>query len=146
MVTLNNMAARMATALPAGTVSACTDITGFGLVGHATEVAAASGTTLAFDSGSLPLLNGAAELAAANLPCGGRSNIGHFRRVTVGPDVAPEVALLCMDPQTSGGLLFSLAPDAAAGFVDQLEAAGVRATRVGWVEPRGADDVLVRLS
>ncbi|MSO49079.1 MAG: selenide, water dikinase SelD [Acidobacteria bacterium] len=146
MVALNSTASKIAAGLPPGTVSACTDITGFGLIGHATEVAQASGTTLTFTAGALPLLNGAAELAAANLPCGGRSNLGHFRRVTVGPDVAPEVALLCMDPQTSGGLLFSLALDAASGFVDQLVAAGVRAATVGRVESRGADDVLVRLS
>ncbi len=146
MVTLNHTAARIAAGLRAGSISACTDITGFGLIGHATEVAQASGTTLAFTAGTLPLLSGAAELAAANLPCGGRSNLVHFRRVTVGPDVPPEVALLCMDPQTSGGLLFSLAPDAAVGLMDQLTAAGVRAATVGRVEPRGADDVLVRLS
>jgi len=146
MVTLNGAASRLAAEMPAGTITACTDITGFGLMGHATEVASASGTTLVFDSAALPFLTGAAELAAANLPCGGRSNLGHYRRVTVGANVPPEVALLCMDPQTSGGLLFSLAPDASAGFVARLAAAGVRAALVGRVEPRGIDDVLVRLS
>lgn len=145
MVTLNSTAAGLATALPWGTVSACTDITGFGLFGHATEVARASGTTLVFRSSDIPVLKGATELAAQNLPCGGRSNIRHFRLVSVGPDVPPEVTLLSMDPQTSGGLMFSIEPRAAPQFLVQLLAAGVPAAAVGQVEGRDADGILVRL-
>lgn len=145
MVTLNNTAASLARSLPADTVGACTDITGFGLIGHATEIAAASLATLVFDAATLPLLPGAAELAALNLPCGGRSNSRHFDQVRVGTDVRPEVALLCMDPQTSGGLLFSVAPNAVDGFVDQLVAAGVPAVAVGHVESRVGAAVFVSL-
>ena len=145
MVTLNNMASRLATELPDGTVRACTDITGFGLFGHATEVANASGTTLVFDSTRIPMLPGAMELAAQNLPCGGRSNLRHFRQITVEPSVLPEVTLLAMDPQTSGGLLFSIDADAAGRFVDQLIAAGVPAAAVGHVQARESDETLVHL-
>lgn len=145
MVTLNSTAARLATALPWGTVSACTDITGFGLFGHATEVAKASGATLVFRSTDIPFLMGARELAAQNLPCGGRSNIRHFRLVSIGSEVAPEVTLLCMDPQTSGGLMFSVESQAAGPFLGQLLAAGVPAAAVGQVDSQEADGILVRL-
>ena len=145
MVTLNNVAARIATQLPDGTVRACTDITGFGLFGHATEVAKASDTTLVFNSTKIPMLLGAMELAAQNLPCGGRSNIRHFKQITVDSGVLPEVTLLAMDPQTSGGLLFSIDSNAAGGFLDQLIAAGVPATVVGNVEARESDGTLVHL-
>lgn len=145
MVTLNNTASSLATALQPGAVSACTDITGFGLFGHATEVAKASGTTLVFNSTDIPFLLGATELAAQNLPCGGRSNIRHFRLVSVGPEVAPEVTLLSMDPQTSGGLMFSVDAQAAGHFLDQLLAAGVPAAVVGHVANRESDGILVRL-
>jgi selenide,water dikinase len=128
-----------------GTVRACTDITGFGLFGHATEVANASGTTLAFNSASIPMLPGAMDLAAQNLPCGGRSNIRHFRKVTVEEDVLPEVTLLAMDPQTSGGLLFSVDATAAGDYLDQLIAAGVPAAAVGDVQARESDGTLVHL-
>ena len=145
MVTLNNMAARIATQLPNGAVRACTDITGFGLFGHATEVANASGTTLVFNASSIPMLPGAIDLATQNLPCGGRSNIRHFRQVNVEPGVPPEVTLLAMDPQTSGGLLFSVEPEIAGEFLDQLIAAGVTATQVGNVQARESDGTLVHL-
>jgi selenide,water dikinase len=145
MVALNKSAARLATQLPAGTVRACTDITGFGLFGHATEVAHASGTTLVFDSNSIPMLPGAMELAAQNLPCGGRSNLRHFRQVRIDPAVLPEVTLLAMDPQTSGGLLFSMKAEAVDGFLNELISAGVPATVVGNVQARESDGTLVHL-
>ena len=145
MATLNRAASVVAMSQPAGTIRACTDITGFGLIGHATEVAAASGTALVFDAVRLPLLPGAAELAAQNLPCGGRSNLRHFDRVNIAADVPPEVVLLSMDPQTSGGLLLSVAADAADDFVRALAAAGVTAATVGRVEARASDDSFARL-
>ncbi len=145
MLVLNRVAAEQAAALPAGVVGACTDVTGFGLAGHATEVALASGVTLVFDAHALPLLPGAAELAAQNLPCGGRSNQRHFDRLVSGPDVPPERFLLCCDPQTSGGLLFTVSAAQADGFVTRLQEAGVPAVRVGEVVPKEADGTLVRL-
>lgn len=145
MVTLNNTAARLAGELPAGSISACTDVTGFGLVGHATEVAKASATTLVFESGQIPFLPGATDLAARNLPCGGRSNLQHFSRVSVSEHVPPEVALLSMDPQTSGGLLFSVKASVADGFLKQLLVAGLAAAAVGTVDAQDPAGTLVRL-
>ena len=62
----------------AGAVHACTDITGFGLIGHASEMAAASGCTLEIDAEPVPLLAGARALVRGNIPGGGRTNREHF--------------------------------------------------------------------
>lgn len=145
MTLLNRTAADIARAQPQGTISACTDVTGFGLAGHATEIALAGLVTLTFDADNLPLLPGAAELAVQNLPCGGRSNQRHYDRLAVDPGVRPELFLVCCDPQTSGGLLFVVASDQADSFVAAQRAAGVPATRVGVVQARSADGTLVRL-
>ena len=80
MTTLNRAAAEAMRALPAGHVHACTDITGFGLVGHASEVAAASNVTLRIDTSAVPLLTGVRELAKGNRPGGLASNLEHFER------------------------------------------------------------------
>ena len=145
MLRLNLKAAEVARKAPSGHIGACTDITGFGLAGHATEIALASGYTLKFTVDSLPVLPVALELAVQNLPCGGRSNQRHYDRLKVEPGVRHESFLLCCDPQTSGGLLFTIAPDAADGFIAAQRAAGVPATRVGEVVHRSNDDGLVRL-
>lgn len=145
MLSSNERAATVGRNTAAGTIRACTDITGFGLLGHATEIAAASGTTLVFDSRSLPLLPGVLDLAPKNLPCGGRSNQRHYDKVRVDPTVAPEMFLVACDPQTAGGLLFVVAPALADTFIGQQRDAGVPATLVGQVDARSSDDALVRL-
>jgi selenide,water dikinase len=142
---LNDRAAAVAAALPAGVITACTDVTGFGLVGHATEVAAASGVTMTIETDRLPVLPGALRLAAEFLPCGGRANLRFFKALVVEAGVAPERHLVCLDPQTSGGLLMSVAEDAAAHVLGRLAGAGVDAAAVGTVEPRDANGILVRL-
>jgi len=146
MVTLNRASALAASTQPDGVVGACTDVTGFGLAGHATEISLASTVTLSFETQALPLLPGAADLAVQNLPCGGRSNQRHYEKLKSEPGVRPELFLVCCDPQTSGGLLFSVTPEAAESFIAAQRAAGVPATRVGVVEPRSADGTLVRLT
>ncbi len=145
MTLLNRAAAEVAMAQPEGTILACTDVTGFGLAGHATEIALAGHVTLTFDATDLPVLPGAIELAVQNLPCGGRSNQRHYDRLAVEPGVRPELFLVCCDPQTSGGLLFVVASDRADAFVSAQRAAGVPATRVGVVQARSDDGTLVRL-
>lgn len=145
MLSLNADASSVARERWGGSVNACTDITGFGLVGHATEIAMASNTTLTFSAEALPVLPGALELAPKNLPCGGRSNQRHYDRIVVEAGVAPEQLLVACDPQTAGGLLFAVKAQDASGFVDALTNAGVTATPVGTVEARAADGALVRL-
>jgi selenide,water dikinase len=131
-----------------GAVHACTDVTGFGLAGHASEVASASGVTVEIDAAALPVLPGAERLAAENLPCGGRANARHFRNLAVEDTVDPARHLLCLDPQTSGGLLLAVAPDRADVFAARLAEAGGddwRGHAIGRVVARDPRGTLVRV-
>lgn len=96
----------------------CTDITGFGLLGHAREMALASGVTLEIHSAALRFLPGALEYAAAGAQPGGLNNNRDFAScvVSISASIPPEVEALLYDPQTSGGLLLSLPESAAAGL------------------------------
>lgn len=146
MKRLNDRAAALARALPGGSVSACTDVTGFGLAGHGSEVALASGVTLEIEAERLPVLSGALALAQEFLPCGGRANMKHFVGFVAGPKVSPEWPLLCLDPQTSGGLLLAIRPDVADRFAADLSDAGAPSTPIGRVVARSeASPDLVRL-
>jgi selenide,water dikinase len=136
MTRLNDAPARVARALAPGAVRACTDVTGFGLAGHASEMASASGVTLSFEAASLPVLPGVLRLAAEFLPCGGRANLKHFRGFRSESTAAPELHLVCLDPQTSGGLLLSMDSGVAGEFVGRLTDDGASAAIVGEVEPR----------
>jgi len=130
MTSLNRGAAEAIAALEAGAVHACTDITGFGLVGHASEMAAASGVTLRIDAAALPVLEGAEALAVANVPGGGRTNETHFGAgVTVGPGISQARLLVAYDPQTSGGLLIAVQP----AHLETLRAGLLAAGAGGWV-------------
>lgn len=119
MLALNRPASEALRRLPKGTVRACTDVTGFGLAGHASEMAAASGCTLEIRAGAIPLLAGALDLVEANVPGGGRTNAAHFGpRVSYAADIDPRRVQLMHDPQTSGGLLVAV----DAGRVGDAEA------------------------
>jgi selenide,water dikinase len=139
MTQLNDVAAMALRALPKGTVSACTDVTGFGLAGHGTEMAKASGVTIVIQADALPVLPGALELAREFLPCGGRSNLKFFTGFRADPLVPLERQLVCLDPQTSGGLLIAMAPDAASAFVGTLADLGVTAHAIGHVDEAQTD-------
>jgi selenide,water dikinase len=97
-------------------VHGCTDVTGFGLIGHAREMALASGVTLEIEAESVPLLAGAAEYARQGAIPGGLKNNREFASCAVEMTraISPELESLLYDPQTSGGLLISLAPDQAS--------------------------------
>jgi selenide,water dikinase len=138
MTTLNRAAADVIARLPAGPVHACTDITGFGLLGHASEMASASGCSIELDASTIPFLDGARRLVAGNIPGGGRTNRQHFGlRVSIGPAVPDDVADLLFDPQTSGGLLIAIAPEAASRVAGEMAAAGVAAGVVGRILASG---------
>jgi selenide,water dikinase len=134
MLRLNRHAAHLA--LEAG-VHAMTDVTGFGLAGHAWEVAAASGVRLALDAQALPALPGALDYARAGVTMGGtrRNREGLAGHVTVAPGVAPEREALLYDPQTSGGLLMALPEDGARAVVEALRRDGLGGWIIGHVEP-----------
>jgi selenide,water dikinase len=131
MTLLNRDAAEVLRATDPADVHACTDITGFGLIGHASEVAVASGCSIVLDLDTIPFLEGAVELAEKNVPGGGRSNREHFgSRVRARSD-APDRLTLLYDPQTSGGLLIVVAPDAAGSVLERLRSAGIAAAEIG---------------
>ena len=126
-------------------VHGCTDVTGFGLLGHASELAAASRVSLEIDASSLPALPGALALALGNKTGGLVNNRGHFGpRIRV-DDVADDRAALAFDPQTSGGLLASVAAPSTRVLLDDLAAVGVTAHVVGRVHPASPDGTLVSL-
>ena len=132
MVQLNREAADALRALPVGHVHACTDVTGFGLIGHASEVAAASGVTLHIDARAVPLINGARALAQGNRPGGLASNLEHFEKgVSVATGIEADLLWLLYDPQTSGGLLVFAAAEHAPDVDSALARAGVAAVRIG---------------
>jgi len=139
MVTLNASAARVLASFE-HQVHACTDITGFGLVGHATEMAAASNVAIELRAHALPLLDGVRALASSNRSGGMMSNRDHFdAALSVDEGVDPSLTLIAFDPQTSGGLLVAMAPAAAAGLRHAMSSAGVAAFEVGRaIRPGGA--------
>jgi selenide,water dikinase len=138
MTALNRAAAEAMRALPAGHVHACTDITGFGLAGHASEMAAASHVTLRINTAAVPLLNGVLELAKGNRPGGLASNCEYFERgVAAAAGIAQDLLWMMYDPQTSGGLLISAAAEHAAEADRALMRAGVAAANVGLAVERG---------
>lgn len=96
-------------------VHGCTDITGFGLLGHAREMARASGVTIEMDSDAVPLLDGAMEYSAAKAHAAGLANNREFVSCAVefGRELNPALEALLYDPQTSGGLLLSVPPGTA---------------------------------
>jgi len=135
MRTLNRAAAEALHSLPAGTVRACTDITGFGLIGHATEMARASGVTVAIDSRAVPMFPGVLAIAERNRSGGMGSNQDHFAttaRVDAGVEPAREMVLY--DPQTSGGLLIAADANAAGEVAERLSGAGVLSGSIGVVQ------------
>ena len=138
MVQLNKDASEALAGLPAGHVHACTDVTGFGLIGHGCEVANASGVTLLVRASAVPLINGARELAPGHRPGGLASNLAHFEpQVTVRGELAPDLSWMFYDPQTSGGLLVAVDPEHARAADRALMRAGVAAIEIGTVGPRG---------
>ena len=141
MTLLNRAASEALAVRPADAIHACTDITGFGLLGHASEMAAASGCAIQFEAAAIPFLYGILELAPANVSGGGRTNRQHFGPgVAVEPAVPAEVVEALYDPQTSGGLLVALDPATALETIEALGAAGVPAALVGRVIEKQGDE------
>lgn len=140
MLRLNAAAARLLRTLA---VQAATDITGFGLLGHAHEMAAAAGVRFEVVAADVPLLAGAYDYAAADFLPGGQernreyltASVDGGARVTVGADVDPLQAELLFDPQTSGGLLFAAPATAAARVESTFAAADQPVWRIGHVQP-----------
>lgn len=118
----------------------CTDITGFGLLGHAAEMARASGVSLLIESSSLPLLPGTLDFARMGLlPAGAHENRRFLNEeVAFAGEVPLEVQDVLFDPQTSGGLLAAVAPAKGEELLRGMREKGVAAAVVGRVQPRDA--------
>ncbi len=136
MLTLNRRACE---AMLAYDVHGCTDVTGFGLIGHAREMAVGSGVTIEIDTAAVQFLPGALDYARQGALPGGLKNNREFAScaVEVTREIPAEIENLLYDPQTSGGLLISLPETDAA----QLERALPEAYRVGRVLPKGAKPI-----
>jgi selenide,water dikinase len=136
MAQLNRYAAEVMTRYP---VHACTDITGFGLLGHAYEMAAASAVDLALDSSQVPLLPEAREAASMGLiPAGAYANKEYLKQIQFNSAVPVALQDLLFDPQTSGGLLFSLPADQSETALQDLRSAGLSiAACIGKVTGKG---------
>jgi len=132
MASVNRAAAEAARAVG---VRACTDITGFGLLGHLREMLSGVGGRVRLSA--VPLLPGALELAAkGSIPGGTRRNRAALDRVVTWHDSIEEVdRLLLCDAQTSGGLLFAVDPARADDLLSGLIAAGVSAAAIGELTP-----------
>ena len=113
--------------------NAVTDVTGFGLLGHAHELASRSGVRVELDAGTLPSLPGALELAEDGVRTGGDPRNREFAGPHVESEAAPAAEALAYDPQTAGGLLVSLPEERAAVALAALAAADVAAARIGRV-------------
>ena len=124
-------------------IHACTDVTGFGLLGHADEMAAGSGVTIRIYSRRLPLLPGALELAEMGIiPAGAYRNRDYVMpRLSVGENVPQARLDLISDPQTSGGLLIALPMEDAGALVSALRTDCPDSAIVGTVLPK-ADHTL----
>lgn len=118
-------------------VNACTDITGFGLLGHALEMAAASNIGLEIEANTLHVYPQTLEMAALGLiPAGSYRNREHYLPQVVNRErLAPEIVDILADPQTSGGLLISVAADKAEALLAKLAETGGS----GWVIGRVTD-------
>lgn len=125
-------------------VHACTDVTGFGLLGHCLEMSGRE-VTLVLDSQSLPLLPGARSLAEMGvIPAGAYRNLDYVRpELLVRPGVAQALTDLCADPQTSGGLLVSLPEDRARDLLHRLREVAPASAVIGRVEEKGEYSLII---
>ncbi len=147
MTTLNKTAAEVITTGRAGTgdqrpttndaftVHALTDVTGFGLIGHAREMALASDVSFVFESANIPVLEGALDCIRAGYIPGGLKANRDFAECLVGydPSVPADIRTLLFDPQTAGGLLIAVAAEDAGTLMRALQDAGVAAVEIGEV-------------
>ncbi len=130
MRTLNRTAAKVMVEVG---VHACTDVTGFGLLGHLHELAAASGVSARISLGRIPVLPGVWDLARRDaVPGGSRNNQRYLMEyVTWGEGIKPEEQVVLCDAQTSGGLLMAVPPARRSRLLAALQKRGVLAREIG---------------
>jgi selenide,water dikinase len=132
MAELNRTASEIMRGYP---VHACSDVTGFGLLGHALEMASGSSVTLILESSRLPLLRRARHLAEKGYLTGGCKRNREFLqdKITIDSSIRSGLVEMALDPQTSGGLLIALPQKSAAKLVAELQGAGIKqAVAIGY--------------
>lgn len=135
MTTLNDVASR--SALRVGATCA-TDVTGFGLLGHASHIARASNVTLRIEYASVPALPGAYEVYDAGARTGGAErNLKYLQERVDWGTASDRVRAILIDPQTSGGLLVAVPEERVAEYLSLVP----DAVAIGSVEPRGTHDI-----
>ena len=142
MTTLNRKAAEIIQDIG---VHACTDITGFGLIGHAYEMAKAGGCAFCFNSAAVPIFSEALEYARMGLvPGGSHSNRSFYEPfVEYREAVSDELRDILYDPQTSGGLLFSVAENKKDALLKKFRKEKVDAFVVGRVENKPKGKIII---
>lgn len=142
MATLNKAAGEI---IQHFTIHSCTDVTGFGLLGHAYEMADGSGASIRIDSGTIPIFPKALELANMGiLPAGAYSNIEYVKEQVSFQEKVPRVLCdLLADPQTSGGLLVCVPKDETAELLKRLQNSIPWARIIGEVTDRRAKTIYV---
>jgi len=132
MTTLNAAAAQAARKHP---IHACSDVTGFGILGHALEMASGSGVTLVIESAKMPLLRGAPRLAEKGYITGGCKRNREYLadKMAIDKSIREGLVEVALDPQTSGGLLLAVSRRHAAKLLEDLHAAGIaQAAEIGY--------------
>ena len=143
VASMTRLNARAAAAMNAIGVSAATDVTGFGLLGHLREILTASGVGAIIDVGSVPILPGAWELLDEGFyPGGSKRNGDSLAESIVGGD--PRSRKMLWDAQTSGGLLISVAQDRADRLVDELRQGGDGAAVIGEIVAGPTGEISLR--
>ena len=143
--TMLQPAAAAAAILTAHGATACTDVTGFGLLGHLLEMLSASLADARLDPDSIPALDGALDLLAAGIASS--LHAGNLSALAALADADPAAPLsgLVIDPQTAGGLLAGIPASRAEACLAELRAAGYRPAEIGVVDPRRGARPAVRL-
>jgi selenide,water dikinase len=132
MITLNAAASQVARKHP---IHACSDVTGFGILGHSLEMASGSGVTLVIESAKMPLLRGAPRLAEKGYITGGCKRNREYLadKMAIDKSIREGLVEVALDPQTSGGLLLAVSKRYAPKLLDDLHAAGIaQATEIGY--------------
>ncbi len=142
MSTLNKTASEIMVKIG---VNACTDVSGFGLLGHLREMSEGSGLGAVVRLSQVPIIKGVWDMAAKDIfPKGTRRNLKSLEEVVVwDTSLSQEARLVLSDAQTSGGLLMAVPPDRSRALLDALHKAGVNASIIGEMAKDGDPNIQV---
>ncbi len=143
MIRLN---ARASSIMVEFNAEACTDVTGYGLLGHALEMAEASGVCIEIFSGEVPVMRGAIDHAAAGMLTGGGNTNREFLegKMEISGQIDENLLHVLFDPQTSGGLLIAALPGEGAKIIDLLKTYDPQAAVIGRAVPYRRERIAIK--